>query len=286
LRNWSPTLRLGLAAVAACLLTGCSAFGSLSASTVTITPSHLPPLPAAITTPSAFPTPPTPLSGSQLARVLLPASAMPAGFASDPSVTGDSGSQSPSDTPQPVPAGQLCAAFTQTGFIRAAGISTSDFAQGDYVNNDKTGEIDEEIDIFTGGDAEQAMTALWQEFGRCASFSYQYQGTNAPSTLTRSRLPGTGDGAIKAVIVSSPFEGGETIVAVRVGSQVITTLDSSAGNDLGAAAVGYAERIVRRLHMADQNPAILGSGTQHDVTTAILVPGPGSGKFPGGGPAG
>ena len=94
------------------------------------------------------------------------------------------------------------------------------------------------------------MTTLWQEFGKCSSFSYQASGATVSSTLKRSQLPGEGDDAIKAVIVSPTYDGGETVVAIRVGSQVITTLDSSSGSDLGSQAVSYAEQIVQRLRAA------------------------------------
>lgn len=176
---------------------------------------------------------------------------MPSGYKVDPSTTRNTGSQLPSDTAQPIPASQLCQAFSQTAYIRATGIGTGDFAQSDYMSADRSQEIAEEIDIFTGTDAQKAMTTLWQEFGKCSSFSYQSNGTTVSSTLTRSRLPGEGDDAIKAVIVSPVFKGGETLVAIRMGSQITTTLDSSSGKDLGSPAVGYAERIAQRLRAAE-----------------------------------
>jgi hypothetical protein len=176
---------------------------------------------------------------------------MPSGYKVDTSSTRNSEGQLPSDTAQPVPASQVCEAFTQTAYIRVAGISTNDFAQSDYLSADKSEEIAEEIDIFTGADAQKAMTTLWQQFGKCSSFSYPSNGTIAKSTLTRSRLPGGGADAMKAVIVSPLFQGGQTLVAIRVGSQIITTLDSSAGKDLGSPAVGYAEQVAQRLRAAE-----------------------------------
>jgi len=175
---------------------------------------------------------------------------MPHGFTLDPSTTRDSGGQLPSDTPQPMPDGQVCQAFKQTAYIRAAGIQTGVFAQSDFVNADHSQEIAQEIDIFTGTDAQQAMTKLWKAFGQCSSFSYHSNGTTVHNTLTRSRLHGTGDEAIKAVIVSPVFQGGETLVAVRMGSHIITTLYSSSGGDLGSPAVGYAKQIAHRLQAA------------------------------------
>jgi hypothetical protein len=175
---------------------------------------------------------------------------MPSGYKANPAGTRNTGSQSPSDTAQPVPASQVCKALTQTAFLRVAGIDTGDWAQGDFLSAGQSQEVAEEIDIFTGTDAQKAMTTLWQEFGTCSSFSYQSNGTTAPSTLTRSLLAGVGDEGIEAVIVSPAFEGGQTIVAIRIGSQIITTLDSSSGKDLGSPAVGYAEQIAQRLRAA------------------------------------
>jgi hypothetical protein len=241
LRDSRSLLRLGLAAAATSLIAGCSAASSSSA---TSAPAATTP---AATTPASSA---TTLSGSQLAGILLPASSMPAGFKADSSATRDTGSQSPSDSPSPIAVGQICQTFAQTAYIRAAGISTSDFAQSDYVNSNSSEEVAEEIDVFTGTDAQKAMTTLWQEFGQCASFHYQSSGSTVSNTLTRSQVPGEGDEAIKAVIVSPQYNGGETIVAVRIGSQVITTLYSSSGKDLGSKAVDYASQITQRLQAA------------------------------------
>jgi hypothetical protein len=242
LHNSRSPLRLGLAAAVTSLIAGCSAASSSSAASS--------PPSAPVTTPLATPSA-TALSGSRLAGILLPASLMPNGYKVDPSTTRNTGSQLPSDTAQSMPASQVCQAFSQTAYIRAAGIATGDFAQSDYLSADQSREIAEEIDIYTGTDAQKAMTALWQEFGKCSSFSYQSNGTTVSSTLTRSRLPGEGDDVMRAVIVSPVFEGGETIVAIRMGSQIITTLDSSSGKDLGSPAVGYAEKIAQRLRAAE-----------------------------------
>jgi hypothetical protein len=176
---------------------------------------------------------------------------MPDGYKVDPATTENTGRQLPYDTAQPIAASQVCQAFTQTSYIRAAGIATGDFAQSDYINANQAQEIAKEIDVFTGTDAQKAMTTLWQEFGKCSSFSYPSNGTTVSITLTRSRLPGEGDDAMKAVTVSPRFDGGATLVAIRMGSQIITTLDSSSGQDLGSPAVGYAEQIAQRLRAAE-----------------------------------
>jgi hypothetical protein len=225
--------RLGLATALTCLIAGCSA-----ASTAPVAPS------APATTSSA-----AALSGAQLAGVLLPASSMPKGYKAGPA-TRDTGSQAPADDAQPVPPSQVCVAFTQTSYLRVAGIAANVWAEGDYLSETQDGEVFEEIATFTGHDAQTAMATLWQQFGKCSSFSYKTNGTTAPSTLTRSRIPGEGSDAAKAVIVSPLFDGGQTLAVIRVGSQIITTLDSSPGKDLGSQAVGYAEQIAQRLRAA------------------------------------
>jgi hypothetical protein len=230
-------LRLGLVAAVASLIAGCSAASSSSGAS---------PQPSAPVTASSATLP----SGSRLAGILLPGSSMPSGYKVDPSTTRDTGGELPSDAATAVPASQVCQDFTETAYIQVAGISTTDFAQSNYLNADRTEEVAEEIDVFTGTDAQKVMATLWQELGRCASFSYQSSGTTVSNTLKRSQLPGEGDDAIKAVIVSPVFDGGETIVAIRVGSQIITMLDSSSASDLGSPALGYAEQIMRRLRAA------------------------------------
>lgn len=232
--------RLGLAAVLTSLIAGCSAASPSPAASSPSSPSS-----PVVATPSA-----TALSGAQLAGILLPATSMPKGYKTG-SAARNTGSELPSDVAQPMAASQVCQAFTESSYIRVVGIAAGDWAEGDYISADQSQEVVEEIDTFTGTDSQKAMATLWQEFGKCSSFSYQTNGTTAPSTLTRSQLPGEGGDAIKAVIVSPVIEGGETLVALRMGSQIITILDSSSGKDLGSPAVGYAEQIAQRLRAAE-----------------------------------
>jgi hypothetical protein len=175
---------------------------------------------------------------------------MPRGFAEERLGTLNTGPQPPSDTPSPVPPGQACPGFEQTGWIRVAGVSTGDFAQSDYLNANHSAEVAQEIDVFTGDDAQQAMTTLWTQFGQCASFSYPTNGTTEKATLRSKKLTGIGDAAIEAVSVSPAFDGGLTLVAARVGNAIITVLDSSPSSNLGAPAVSYATQIAQRLRSA------------------------------------
>jgi hypothetical protein len=175
---------------------------------------------------------------------------MPEGYTVDKSSTIYDGVALPTDSPSPVPSSQICDALAQTAWIRTAGFDTADFAEADYLSASRTEEIAEEIDAFQGTDAQSAMTALWQVFGRCKTYVQLYNGVTATVTLTRSAVSSQPAG-IKAVELSPEFHGGETIVAIRVGYAIVTVLDSSEGSDDGSAAVAMAERIASRLATAE-----------------------------------
>lgn len=191
-----------------------------------------------------------PLESKALNGLLLPRGSMPNGYTADNSATVYDGSMLPSDTPSAVPAAQVCDVLTQTAWIRASGISAADFAEAGYASPDRTASISEEIDAFKGDDAQQAMTELWDTFGRCAVFTEPFGGKAVKTTLTRSVLGGQW-GGIEAVELSPSLEGGLTVVAVHVGYAIVTVLDSSTGSDDGSAAVSMADRIATRLSAAE-----------------------------------
>lgn len=238
MRSSLSLLSLGLAAGTAVLVAGCSFPGASSAGSP-----GTPASPASKTAPAA----PT---GPQLAKILLPAGSLPSGFKATPNASRDTGEALPSDQASPMPASQICDSFTMSSFIQASGITAGDWAQNDFQSADKTQEIAEEADVFTGSDAQKAMTTLWKEFGTCASFSDKAAGVTAKNTLKREKLSGTGDEAVEAVVTAPELQGGTTLVAVRKGSTIITTMYSSSTSNLGSPAVGYARQILRRLQSA------------------------------------
>lgn len=240
-----------LAALLATAVTGCT--GASTSSKSGATASAQSPSTASAASPAASSPSPAArkaLDAKTLNSVLLPASDMPKGFTVYPQGTRYDGVALPEDTPSPVPGSQLCAILAQTAWIRAAGINTQDFAQSDYLNSGRTEEVAEEVDAFQGTDAQQAMTALWNAFGRCKSFTQSANGPTTTTYLSRSRIGGQQDG-IKAVELSPEYQGGETLVAIRVGYAIVTVLDSSTGSDNGSAALTMAERIATRLAAAE-----------------------------------
>jgi hypothetical protein len=226
-RGWA---RVSLVVALGAVLAGCSGTGAPAAA----------PTRTARASASASPSQAT-LDGTDLDGALLPASAMPAGYRLDASGERDTGTSTAPDTTQHVSA--PCGMLGDTSWIDATGIVAGSFAQDDYVNASGTEEVAQEADAYTTADAERAMTALWRVLGTCAHFT---DGT-ASITMTRSQLTGAGDQAFEAVQTSPAYQGGTTIVAVRVGYVVVTTLDSSAAGDEGSAAVGYAKRIAQNI---------------------------------------
>jgi hypothetical protein len=190
------------------------------------------------------------LNGTQLGAALLPAAALPHGFALDPSSPRNTGESTPSDTTQQLSPGQQCSLLDGTSWITATGIIAGSFAQNDYLTGDKTAEIAQEADAYSGGDAQHVMNVLWQVFGRCAQFTDDSGGTSAAITMTRSTLSGIGDQAYEAVQTSSAWDGGNTLVAIRVGNVIVTCWESSPGNDKGSAALRYTESIATKVRSA------------------------------------
>jgi hypothetical protein len=234
--------RVGVAAGIVLLVTGCSA----SALSAKPKPSSSVPPHAGTASASSSPTGP---AGSKLNAQLLPASALPPGF----TLVGsrDDGNTAPYDLPHQVSAGQACQLLEKSAWIQVSGLEPFDYAQGVYANAGHTGDIDQEIFALTGNDSATAMAAMWKVFGECGSFTYQFSsGPTAHFTLKRTRLTGIGDEAITGVQTAPELYGGSTLVAVRVGSVIITTTVSSSGSDRGSAAVDYATGIAKNVAAA------------------------------------
>jgi hypothetical protein len=229
-----------LAAFAALAASGCGSASTPKAVTGTTT------TPTAAAQATASPAQAT-LTGTKLNSMLLSARDLPAGFRPyTPGLRNSADGISP-DSSSPVPAGQVCGRLTGTSWIEAAGIDGAAFAEREYNNSGRTETIGEEIDTFDSGDAQKVMSGLWKAFGQCKAFTQDYSGMQARTTTVRAKLPGAGDEAIKAVETSPTFKGGTTLVAIRIGSTIVTCIYSSEHSDLGAPAATWAERIGQRV---------------------------------------
>lgn len=239
------------------LVAGCGPASSSSSGSGPASPTAIPTTAAPTTAPSPSGASPSASSsslpagsgplGSQLGRALLPLSALPAGFKDNPSGDRNSGPRVPHDSPSPVPQGKVCDTLGSAALIEDSTIATSAFAETDYVTTDSLAEISEEADTFTGDDAETAMNTLWQDMGECSVFGRLIGDATDKVTITRKKLSGAGDAGFEGVELIPAAGRGTTIVAIRVGKVIITTVDSSPKSDDGGAAVGYARAITANL---------------------------------------
>ncbi|MFB0618465.1 hypothetical protein [Streptomyces sp. AGS-58] len=172
------------------------------------------------------------LTGTQLKGVLAPASAFPAGFKAEADGASDSGSQF-----VPASAGNKgkpdCTRLEGTSWIQVSGFKGgASFAQNDYVNQDKTEEVAQEVDAFQGATAKTVMKNLRSVATECATFT----DTDAHATvkLAGQSTTGLGDEAYTMTLTSGAWENGTTLIAARSGNAVVTVL-STAGGDNGAA---------------------------------------------------
>jgi hypothetical protein len=241
-----------LGGLLAAAVTGCGAAGTAGTVAATAAPSISSASPASPTASasSAGPTAAAALDAKTLDSELLPVGDMPKGYVSEKSLSRYNGVALPDDSPSPVAGAQLCQILTETSWIRASGLTTPDFAEAAFGNTARTEEVYEEIVAFQGADAQKAMTALWQAFGRCANFTEAYGGMNAKIALTRSMIGGQWAG-IKSVQLTPAFVGGDTAVAIRVGYAIVTVFDSTESSDDGSAAISMAERIAGRVSAAE-----------------------------------
>lgn len=90
------------------------------------------------------------------------------------------------------------------------------------------------------------MAGYRKLFAACHSFAYTDSGRHAKVPVVIKPGPKVGDETIRAVLTSPSFEGGDTIVIVRVG-QFVMIVDSTTSKDLGSGAVKVATAMARKL---------------------------------------
>lgn len=185
------------------------------------------------------------LTGAQLKKALAPASFFPAGFASDPDATRDTG-----DTYVPPaaksPAKPDCARLEGTSWLDIAGVTGVSFAQGDYVSKNTSEEIAQQIDTYRGTTAASVLKDVERiATTSCAAFTDSQ--THSKVKAAGQATPGLGDEAFTITLTDPSWENGTTLVAARVGTNLVSVL-STDGHDNGAAtAKKLAQRIVTSL---------------------------------------
>jgi hypothetical protein len=181
------------------------------------------------------------MTGTQLKALLAPASSFPSGFAIDSSGARDTGdgyiTQSVADVPK-----SDCTKLLGTSWSsEITGISGVSFAQNDYANKDLSESVAQEIDAYRGTTAQTMMEALGKVALACPSVADSQ--TSSKAKVTERATAGLGDSAYTITVTDSAWQNGQTLVAARVGTAVVTVL-SSDGTDNGA---GTAQKLSRQL---------------------------------------
>jgi hypothetical protein len=187
-------------------------------------------------------------NGTQLKASLLTTKDLPAGFKVSPDLVRDSADGfGPLSTATASPTRSACKKLHTNVWIDGAGIGSASFAQTSFADS-YSEEIDAEIDAFRGTDAQGVMTNLRKLFAACSKFKTTTPGIGHHTVKVVAKAgPRVGDDSIKAVLTSSAWQGGMTLVAVRVGNVVVSVLISWNKSDLGAKATNLAETMVKRL---------------------------------------
>lgn len=241
MRLISPAARLLSVAALPLALTACSPAAPKAAAPAEGSPSA-----AAPASPASADAGPNKglLTGTQLKAALAPASFFDPGFTADPADARDTGDtyQLPAAADVPTPD---CAKLGGTSWTGITGISGVSFAQNAYVNKNSTDEFAQQIDVYRDKTATTVLDALGMISKACPS--YTDSPTQSKVTVTEKPLDGVGDGAWVITLTSPAWKGGTTLVAARVGTSVVTVLDSSSTDKGLAGATKLTNQLVSAL---------------------------------------
>jgi hypothetical protein len=163
------------------------------------------------------------LTGTKLKTLLAPASWFPSGFTADPSGSVDTGDYY--QPPTPAPGVMRCPRLDTTGWVQLAGVGAVSWAQNDYIDQNAGGQYAQEIDVYQGTSAQDAMAGLRKLAGTCPSFRDAQ--TSSTVSVRLRKGPHLGDDALAFTLTNPRWLGGSTLEAVRVGTAVITVLYSA-----------------------------------------------------------
>ena len=182
------------------------------------------------------------LTGTQLKAVLMPASYFPSGFKLSPGSANDTGASyiAPS-TSKP-----SCTSLLGESWELVTGILGVSWAQNLYTDPKTSSSLSQEIDVFPGNVAEEVMTRLGSVSATCPSVTATNPKANV--TIIENSGPDLGNASFAITETSSSWTSGSTLIAVRVGTAVVTVYSSQGTTDNGsAAAIMLMKQIVTSL---------------------------------------
>ncbi|MCH0562094.1 MULTISPECIES: hypothetical protein [unclassified Streptomyces] len=184
------------------------------------------------------------LRGTELKKVLAPASYFPSGFAAQADLTRDTGAhyRAPATKSAAKPD---CTHLGYTGWVDLTGIEGVSFAQSGFINDATSAELDQEIDVYRGDTAADVMKGLAAVVAACPT----YHETDPASTVkvTGAAKGGIGDETYTITLTDSAWESGTTLIAARVGTAVVTVLSTDGADNGAASAKKLAAQIVTSL---------------------------------------
>ncbi|MFJ8623634.1 hypothetical protein ACIRD3_12425 [Kitasatospora sp. NPDC093550] len=184
------------------------------------------------------------LTGAQLKALLAPASFFPSGFALDSAGSRDTGDTYVQPAAADVPTPD-CTRLGGTSWTGITGITGVSFAQNDYVNKNTSAEIAQEIDVYQGATAQTVIGALGKLALACPSFADAQ--TSSKTKVTEAPLAGLGDEAYVITVTDSAWQNGDTLIAARVGTSVVTVLANDGGDNGAATAKKLSGQLVSGL---------------------------------------
>jgi hypothetical protein len=185
------------------------------------------------------------LTGTQLKARLAPPASFPPGFTSDPTVTRDSGTGYQAAAPA---ATLPCSRLNGSAWIDLSHVTPASFAQGFYADSGTSETYAQEIDGYQGTGASQAMAGLRKLAVTCPSFADAQ--TKSTATVHLAPGPKLGDDALTFELTDPSWAGDTALVAVRVGTSVVTVLYSASHGTGLSQATSLATTITDRLAKA------------------------------------
>ncbi|MFR9799169.1 hypothetical protein ACL02U_25230 [Streptomyces sp. MS06] len=184
------------------------------------------------------------LTGEQLKAALVPASSFPTGYTPLKDGSADTGKDFQAQEVKAMGSPD-CTRLGATAWIATTAISGVSFAQNGY--GTKTEEMDQEIDEFRGTAAQQVMERIRSLATTCATYLVPDDHTKV--TVKGHTLTGIGDEAFSMTLTNRAFSG-DTLVAVREGTAVITVLSSRGPDDGVSSAKKLAKEAAASLKNA------------------------------------
>src|ERR1017187_10091768 len=182
-------------------------------------------------------------TGAQLKALLVPAARFPSGFALDP--TGSVNSGDTYQSPSSAAGAPDCTRLDATSWEALADVGSVSFAENDYIDKVNSEQYAQEIDVFRGTSAKDAMAGLRKLASTCPSFHDSQ--TSSTVTVKLSKGPALGDDALTFALGSAAWQGGITLEAVRVGTAVVTVLYSASSGTGTSQATDLATAVTKNL---------------------------------------